>query len=578
MRQKSFNPLLARRRELLDSALGSLFCLSMPRAFPPSRSTPSPPSAATGPRMYSAVDPSVLMVHLNQLREEELIARMRERQQRPVLVAGPLPPLPRPLAASYLAPHAPLPAAAPSGPFSASGPVAALPPHPSLEFLLASVQHQQHQYLAPGPSSTDLLLDLLRRRPDLLASLQARQAATSAYGSLDAAATSAHAPPAMAPVQPLHKRKRSDEDWGGSSGVYKENDRHEEDFQEEDEEGSAEKEPSVRPRKRVMFEIGSLGEVGNAAEDGADHDFQTAKEDGNDPWGPKIHRSLVEAVFATGIRHASPSVLLNLMVNATDSQLTSERVKSRLQKYRNQADKSKADFMAEYDAFLQRALSIGSQSSGSTGRLLPLPHVLQIMGQREPLYGGDAAAAAAYDMFYKNGPSRDGEEVSDFDSTIHQMLIPSTLKQGSAALAQTLHGQDLEIPKLTDEEKASPLGASLEHVMGAFAALSEELDRQRAQTKTGTHATETQASTSADEARGDREGSSSAAKAEPATTKTNVESSEGDTEDATTETPSTSEKDSPNDKTVKEKAKSENTDKIGALVDLMYQQAQKDMK
>jgi SHAQKYF class myb-like DNA-binding protein len=67
------------------------------------------------------------------------------------------------------------------------------------------------------------------------------------------------------------------------------------------------------------------------------------------PWSREMHRAFVEAVYATGVKHASPSVILDAMVNTTQMPLTSERVKSRLQKYRNNVEKSKKDFLKEYE-------------------------------------------------------------------------------------------------------------------------------------------------------------------------------------------------------------------------------------
>lgn len=98
-----------------------------------------------------------------------------------------------------------------------------------------------------------------------------------------------------------------------------------------------------------------------------------------------IHRRLVSAIFEIGISHASPAVIMENMVfptnpapdmtdaygrphdladdeyvNAIANQVTSERVKSHLQKYRKNKQKNKDDFLREYDQWTQNALqSIG---------------------------------------------------------------------------------------------------------------------------------------------------------------------------------------------------------------------------
>lgn len=68
-------------------------------------------------------------------------------------------------------------------------------------------------------------------------------------------------------------------------------------------------------------------------------------------WDQNLHRRFVEAVYEAGISECSPSVILDNMSHRPAS-LTSERVKSHLQKYRKNRPRSKEEFMSDYDNFM----------------------------------------------------------------------------------------------------------------------------------------------------------------------------------------------------------------------------------
>ena len=468
----------------------------MPKKKPatgaPSPPTLSPEHAAVSENSAgtrSRADPATQENTASQLRDEEILTLLRQQQQQQhdaaVAAAAVLPPS---VAATYLARAA--------QPFGFAPP----PPPPPVETLLAAAAARQH----PPPAasalsgiSTATILELAHHRPDVLALLQPPPTipphsliyAATAGGSNNSTATST-VPPSISTLQQQQqqqqqqhiqnlslKRGRDGQEKSGSKQLQGGSEHDKQAAEDEDPRGTAAEDASGRPRKRVMFQLGELGSPATMDEE--------TTEEGQEPWTTDLHRQFVEAIFSAGIKHASPSVLLDLMSNAHNFPLTSERVKSRLQKYRNHSDKSRSDFLQEYDTFLQRALSIGSQTPDPTLQpLLPMASVLQLMGIEEPLYGGDAAAAATYDILYKSGTkSQSGEKnEKDFDSTVHTFLTPKVLKQGSSALVQRCQGQSIEIPRLTAEEMASPLGASFNHVIRTFEALSNELDRQRADT------------------------------------------------------------------------------------------------
>ena len=69
-------------------------------------------------------------------------------------------------------------------------------------------------------------------------------------------------------------------------------------------------------------------------------------------WPDDLHRDFVSAIFDVGLKHSSPSSILEHMPK--NEQITSERIKSHLQKYRVHRNKSKKEFMSSYDASLSK--------------------------------------------------------------------------------------------------------------------------------------------------------------------------------------------------------------------------------
>jgi len=83
----------------------------------------------------------------------------------------------------------------------------------------------------------------------------------------------------------------------------------------------------------------------------------TAGED--EKWSQELHRLFVAAIHDAGLSQSSPSVLMENMTSRPES-LTSERVKSHLQKYRKNKEKSRAEFLGDYDSFMRKAMTVGS--------------------------------------------------------------------------------------------------------------------------------------------------------------------------------------------------------------------------
>jgi SHAQKYF class myb-like DNA-binding protein len=142
----------------------------------------------------------------------------------------------------------------------------------------------------------------------------------------------------------------------------------------------------------------------------------------------------VSAVFDVGLKHSSPSSLLEQM--PPHEQITTERIKSHLQKYRLHRQKSKKEFMANYESTLLKMKS---------GELDLDPSNMNC---------GEVAAHLTYSTINE-------QEVTSVD--------PSSLVQGGV----------LQLPQLTEEEKRSPVGASMGYLMGLFFSLKQQLQIQR---------------------------------------------------------------------------------------------------
>ena len=152
-------------------------------------------------------------------------------------------------------------------------------------------------------------------------------------------------------------------------------------------------------------------------------------------WPDELHRDFVSAVFDVGLKNSSPSSILEQM--HPHEQITTERIKSHLQKYRIHRQKSKMDFMSSYESSLLKL------KSGDKDLSDPLSFNC-----------GEAAAHLTY-------LTSTEKEVDERDST--------SLVQGGI----------LQLPTLTDDEKRSPVGASFGYLMGLFFSLKQQLSAHR---------------------------------------------------------------------------------------------------
>jgi SHAQKYF class myb-like DNA-binding protein len=175
-------------------------------------------------------------------------------------------------------------------------------------------------------------------------------------------------------------------------------------------------------------------------------------------WPDDLHRDFVAAIFDVGLKHASPATILEHM--PPHEQITSERVKSHLQKYRLHRIKSKKDFLASYDACLTNI----QQEGGSSGV--------------RSMSGGDVAAYVMHSALHE-------KDFSAMPPTNKPAALrgPATVEreEQNADHPQKANLQDiLTLPRLTEAEKQSPLGASIGYLMGLFFSLKQQVMAQRA--------------------------------------------------------------------------------------------------
>jgi SHAQKYF class myb-like DNA-binding protein len=208
------------------------------------------------------------------------------------------------------------------------------------------------------------------------------------------------------------------------------------------------------------------------------------------------HRALVEAIFHTGLQSCSPSILLEEMMLKSDD-ITSERVKSHLQKFRKKGDLAVEEFMESYDSAMKKYDDLFRRPSSlaiSSADLQVYTDMFVTQGKADGcLLAGEAAAnLTVADMLLpiqdtdmcdgqndKNATSSTGC-IGDSDQKVSIPADPMLF------MMQFLQGQSLtsvQLPVLTEEEKDSPLGASLCYIMGLFMSLRQHINDKRNESK-----------------------------------------------------------------------------------------------
>jgi SHAQKYF class myb-like DNA-binding protein len=205
--------------------------------------------------------------------------------------------------------------------------------------------------------------------------------------------------------------------------------------------------PSIRKKRgRVTFS----GE-GSAAENANSEKTSSEKVEGEPPWSESQNRDFVGAILEVGLQHASPAVIMQGMKDVPPD-LTSERVKSHLQKFRKNKDKNKEDFLDEHDAWMRYKKRARSQTK-STSLAVALAAPARLPKRQ---HAGDHAASLTWSVM-SEGKQAAASPVSATSAS------PAATHSDSPTRRETF-----TFPIPTDEELRTPLGASISQLMGVF--------------------------------------------------------------------------------------------------------------
>lgn len=229
--------------------------------------------------------------------------------------------------------------------------------------------------------------------------------------------------------------------------------------QDEDDETEPEETSSSGRSKRKRRATDSYGSSGGRAQKGRKKSKATdGRWSKRFTWPEDLHRDFVSAIFDVGLKHSSPATILEHMPK--HEQITTERIKSHLQKYRMHRVKSKKEFVSSYEASLRnfqnrRVNGLPTASDGAVAAHLTYTTMNEVNN-------GVTTPPA---------PTTSGDKSGD---DVQNEAVPSNAKaqqQGTGALI---------LPQLTEAEKASPIGAAMGYLMGLFFSLKQQLMIQRA--------------------------------------------------------------------------------------------------
>mmetsp|Transcript_3018 Transcript_3018/g.6439 ORF Transcript_3018/g.6439 Transcript_3018/m.6439 type:complete len:1543 (+) Transcript_3018:112-4740(+) len=211
-------------------------------------------------------------------------------------------------------------------------------------------------------------------------------------------------------------------------------------------------------------------------------------------WPDELHRDFVSAIFDVGLKHSSPSAIMEHMRPNPD--VTSERVKSHLQKYRLNRQKSRKEFMASYDSALAGFQKRQQQKEEEGGEDANVD--LSIAESRGGLSCGEAAALCTHAMMNeragigddsvavpvesqeKESPQRHASVAARSSSSPENSGPDVCSTQSVEGLVTEAEGvPTLHLPLLTAEERDSPIGQSFGYLVGMFQTLSQQLELNR---------------------------------------------------------------------------------------------------
>ncbi|KAL3938297.1 MAG: hypothetical protein SGARI_001793, partial [Bacillariaceae sp.] len=195
-------------------------------------------------------------------------------------------------------------------------------------------------------------------------------------------------------------------------------------------------------------------------------------------WPEDLHRDFVSAIFDVGLKQSSPTTILEQMPK--HEQITTERIKSHLQKYRLHRAKSKKEFVSSYEASLRKLQNqepVGGAANGIAGGEVAA-HLTFAENVGSGSAGGPSAISHASPVA---GPTSMNLPSAHIITGATQMNRPFPTMNSSPSNMVTPQEENasLMLPELTDLEKESPIGSAMGHLMGLFFSLRQQLLIQR---------------------------------------------------------------------------------------------------
>ena len=202
-------------------------------------------------------------------------------------------------------------------------------------------------------------------------------------------------------------------------------------------------------------------------------------------WSVEEHRAFARAVYNIGLKHSSPTVLRENMSPTTPEAVTHERIKSHLQKYRKNRIKSENEFFSSYDAWMSNVMRFVHSKQGIEQESTRMPADLPAeMTSPDKLSSGAMAAHIAFSIMMegKTQAGSGGDGIKPLEYSTNTEELPFHLYVND-------HEKEIQFPRLSDEEKQSPLGTSMCLLMGLFVAFQDQLfeARKRSADRRGTH-------------------------------------------------------------------------------------------
>ena len=175
------------------------------------------------------------------------------------------------------------------------------------------------------------------------------------------------------------------------------------------------------------------------------------------PWDEARHRDFVSAIFDLGAAHSSPSVILEKMRYHPD-EMTSDRIKSHLQKFRKDQKKEKERFMEDYDSFFRFTKFLDNHPKSYSTIVPGLENI-----------GGTAAGLVSYSVMKEDQKTQSDENKPSSPHPAQKEAVIQTVSKSGRPAAK------IAFPTLSGKERRSPLGMSLTLVKGLLEQMEKYL-------------------------------------------------------------------------------------------------------